>query len=167
MKQTYPNTEDIHYRSPEAKDERRGVIYAVSIHVFVLLLMVFGLSSAPSTPNPVQVELWTEGTVPNAGEPDAQPVTEPEASEEPAVEPEPEPVPEPEPIPEPEPVPEPEPIPEPIPEPEPEPIPEPEPAVVEPPVIQPEPEPQVDPEIALEKARKEQERVAADRKSVV
>src|SRR5690606_41290338 len=51
--------------------------------------------SSPQNPNPVQVELWTDGTTPTAAEPTTEPETPDEAETPP--EPEPEPTPEPEP----------------------------------------------------------------------
>ena len=128
----------------EQYEQRRGFIYAVALHVALLLVLLLGLISIPKSPDPVQIELWAEGEMLATANMD-EPAFEPEA------EPEPEPIPELEPIPEPEP----QPAPEPEPQPEPEPAPAPTPI--------PEPEPVVDPEIALEKARKE--KAEADRKA--
>jgi len=120
--------------SPEERDDRRGLIYAVSAHLLVFLLMLFGfLANAPRSPNPVQIELWAEGDRPDAAQPEEQPEEAPEEAppQKPKVQPPP-----------PEPTPQPEPKPEP---------PKPAPSVKP----QPQPEPEIDPEIALEKARKE------------
>src|SRR5690606_405016 len=111
-------------RTPEQRDERRALIYAISIHAVLVLFMVFGFIASPSTPNPVQVELWADGTTPTAAEPETEPDTPDEAEQptEPETQPEPEP--------------EPEPAPQPVPEPTPEPPP---PPVEEPPVAPPQP----------------------------
>src|SRR5690606_29681914 len=131
----------VSHLTQEQREERKAFSLAVGIHALLFAFMLVGFVSSPTTPQPVQVELWTDGVSPNA-----QP-EEPIEEEETAVEPDPVPEPEPEPTPEPEP----EPTPEPEPLPEPEPAPEPEP-VAPPPVPEAEPEP--DPEIALEEARK-------------
>src|SRR5690606_38521547 len=127
-------------RTPEQRDDRRGLGFAAGIHAALILLMLAGLVSSPKTPNPVQVELWAEGTTRTAAEPETQP--EPDVVEEPAP-PEPEPEIEPEPEPEPEPQ-------APPPQPQEPPTPPAEPQAQP----APPPEPEVDPDIALEEARK-------------
>src|SRR3546814_5205314 len=81
----------------------------------------------PIYPNPVQVELWADGTTPTASEPETEPETPDEATTPPEPAPEPQPEPAPEPTPQPEPTPPPPPPPPtppaahtPAPEPEPE-----------------------------------------------
>lgn len=149
-------------RTPEQRDERRGFGYALLGHALLILLMLFGLAAAPSNPNPVQIELWAEGTTPTAAEPDAQPDT-PKTPPEEASPPKPVPPPQPEPEPA-------KPIP---PAPAPAPVAPPPPPAPAPAETAPEPEPpQIDPDIALEKARKEQEskekaaRLIAEKKAV-
>ena len=118
--------------TPEEHEERRGLLYAVALHLGLVLLLLIGLFSTPKAPNPVQIELWAEGEMAIAENMD-EPTIEPEIEE-----------------------PEPSPVPEPEPEPEPEapPPPEPEPELSAPEVTPP---PTEDPDIALEKARKEKE----------
>ena len=115
----------------EQREERRALGYALGIHILLFAFMLVGFISTPTTPMPVQIELWTDGDSPNAQaeEPvEPEPQVEPEPVEpQPTVEPEPAVEPEPEPVPEPAPEPEPVPEPEPLPEPEPEPVVEPEP----------------------------------------
>ncbi|HRL20746.1 MAG TPA: cell envelope integrity protein TolA [Alcaligenes sp.] len=138
MKQTTRNTRNPAHRTPEQRDDRRGLLIALGLHGLLLLAMLAGLLfSAPKTPNAVQVELWMDGVAP-----DAAVNADPQAPEA-----EPEPQPEPEPAVEPEP---------PTPQPEPEP-PKPAPPPPEPPKVTPPAQPEVDPEIALEQARKERE----------
>ena len=134
--------------TPEEREQRRGLIYAIALHLGLLLLLLIGLFSMPKDPSPVQIELWAEGEMAIA-----------ENKDEPATQPEDEPIVEPTSESEPEPEPEPEPTPEPEPEPTPEPEPE-APAPTEPDVTPP---PAEDPEIALEKAR--QEKAEAERKA--
>ena len=43
--------------TPEQREERRAFGYAVGIHALVFVLMMVGLVSTPTTPQPVQVEL--------------------------------------------------------------------------------------------------------------
>lgn len=144
MKHRTRNTRNQALRSPEQKEDRRGLLIALGLHGLLLLAILAGaLFSAPKTPNAVQVELWMDGVAP-----DAAVNADPEAPEA-----------EPEPQPEPEPVAEPEPKPEPTPEPPPAPTPPPEPAKVTPPA-----EPEVDPEIALEQARKDREKKEREEK---
>lgn len=144
MKHRTRNTRNQALRSPEQKEDRRGLLIALGLHGLLLLAILAGaLFSAPKTPNAVQVELWMDGVAP-----DAAVNADPEAPEA-----------EPEPQPEPEPAPEPEPTPEPEPEPPPAPKPPPEPEKVTPPA-----EPEVDPEIALEQARKEREKKEREEK---
>src|SRR5690606_7107322 len=102
--------------TPEQRDDRRGLGYAAAIHAALFAFMLLSFVASPRTPNPVQVELWADGTTPTAAEPDvvADEVSEPEVT---PPEPEPEPQPDPEPQPEPEPTPQPEPTPEPEPTP--------------------------------------------------
>src|SRR3546814_9335820 len=91
--------------TPEQRDDRRGLSYAAAIHAALFVFMLLGFVSAPKTPNPVQVELWADGTTPTAAAPDTEPdtVEEPEETPpEPKVETEPQPQPEPQPEPEPE-----------------------------------------------------------------
>ena len=92
--------------TPEQREERKAFGYAVGIHVLLFVFMLVGFVSNPTTPQPVQVELWTDGVSPNA-QPE-EPIEEEETATEPEPRPEPEPVTEPEPAPEPEPEPEPE-----------------------------------------------------------
>ncbi|NJB66347.1 colicin import membrane protein [Paenalcaligenes hominis] len=135
--------------TPEEHEQRRGLIYAIALHLGLFLVLLIGLFSAPKDPHPVQIELWAEGEMAVAENRD-EPVAQPD--EEPVVEPEPQPEPQPEPEPEPEP---------PAPEPEPQaPEPEPAPDIPAPKVTPP---PAEDPEIALEKARKE--KAEADKKA--
>ena len=144
MKHRTRNTRNQAQRSPEKKEDQRGLLVALGLHGLLLLAIVAGaLFSAPKTPNAVQVELWMDGVAP-----DAAVNADPEAPEA-----------EPEPQPEPEPVAEPEPKTEPAPEPPPAPKPPPEPAKVTPPA-----EPEVDPEIALEQARKDREKKEREEK---
>src|SRR5690625_7409577 len=49
------------YNDDDRKDQRRGLIYAVSLHVAFFLLLLAGLLHAPKSPAPVQIELWAEG----------------------------------------------------------------------------------------------------------
>src|SRR5690606_13889945 len=94
--------------TPEQRDDRRGLGYAAAIHAALFVLMLLGFVSAPKTPNPVQVELWADGTTPTAAQPETEPDVAEESQEtppEPTVEPEPDPQPEPQPQPEPEPEP--------------------------------------------------------------
>src|SRR5690606_22509748 len=121
LKRTTPRNPSL--LSQEQRDERKAFAIAVGIHALLFVFMLVGFVSTPTTPQPVQVELWTDGV-----SPDAQP-EEPIEEEESAVEPEPEPEPLPEPAPVPEPEPQSEPQPQPEPMPEPEPLPEPEPEV--------------------------------------
>lgn len=102
--------------TPEQYEQRRGLIYAIALHVALLLVLLLGLISIPKSPNPVQIELWAEGEVAEAENTD-EPITTEELEPEPVIEPEPEPIIEPEPEIEPEPVVEPEPEPEPTPPP--------------------------------------------------
>src|SRR3546814_725623 len=86
-------------RTPEQRDDRRSLWYSLLIHGAIVFLMVYGFSSAPSNPGPVQVELWAKGSVAEAAAPTEQEPAEPEPAEEPEVtphEPEPEPEPQPE-----------------------------------------------------------------------
>ncbi|MCX5590919.1 cell envelope integrity protein TolA [Alcaligenes endophyticus] len=140
------------HRSGQQDDDRRGLLYALLLHGAILLALLIGLwTSAPKTPDAVQVELWMDGDAPDAG--DVSEVIEPTQSSEPQEQP----------APEPEVTPPSPPQPEPTPEPEPEPTP--------PPVQEPEPKIEVDPEIALEKARQEKAererlaQLAAERKA--
>src|SRR5690606_21196591 len=143
MKQTQKKIGNTQTSTPEQRDERRALSYALAIHGALILFMLFGFIASPSNPNPVHVELWADGTTPTAAEPE----TEPETAEEASTPPEPAPEPPPEPEPQPQPAPEPAPAPEPT-----HPTP---PAEQHPPV--PQPEPEVHPDTALEKARKERE----------
>src|SRR5690606_31214599 len=114
MKHRTRNTRNQALRSPEQKEDRRGLLIALGLHGLLLLAIFAGaLFSAPKTPNAVQVELWMDGVAPDAAV-NADPQA-PEAEAEPQPEPEPEPAPEPEPTPElkPEPPPAPKPPPEP------------------------------------------------------
>ncbi|HLV28037.1 MAG TPA: cell envelope integrity protein TolA [Burkholderiaceae bacterium] len=148
-------SKDLTPLTQEQREERRAFTLAVGIHALLFAFMLVGFVSSPSTPQPVQVELWMDGVSPTA-QPE-EPVAEEDVVEEPEPQPEPEPEPEPEPQPEPEPEPQPEPEPTPEPQPEPEPV-------ATPPVPEAEPEP--DPEIALEEARKrKQEQEEAERKA--
>ena len=93
-----------HLMTPEQREQRRGLIYAIVLHVALLLLLLIGLIATPKTPNPVQIELWAEGEMAvaeNQDEPIAPSVEEPESEPEPEIEPEP--VQEPPPTPEPRP----------------------------------------------------------------
>src|SRR3546814_3723622 len=77
--------------TPEQRDDRRGLSYAAAIHAALFVFMLLGFVSAPKTPNPVQVELWADGTTPTAAAPETEPdtVEEPEETPpEPEVEPE-------------------------------------------------------------------------------
>ncbi|GAB2903095.1 cell envelope integrity protein TolA [Paralcaligenes ginsengisoli] len=134
MKQKKP-TRPVKLRTPEEQDERRGLGYAVSIHALLILLMLFGFLATPKNPNPVQIELWANGTTPTAAEPD----TEPDTPDTPT----------------PPPKPAPKETPPPTPVPPTPPVPTPPPAAAK---AAPEPKPEIDPEIALEKARKEREK---------
>ena len=96
MKQTQKHASRNHPKTPEQREERKALGYAVAIHAALFIFMLFGLVASPQSPNPVQVELWTDGTTPTA----AEPQTEPEVADEPTPEPEPEPEPQPEPPPE-------------------------------------------------------------------
>ena len=49
------------YDANDKKDQRRGLIYAISLHVALFLLLLAGLLNAPRNPSPVQIELWAEG----------------------------------------------------------------------------------------------------------
>ena len=101
-KQSAPRSAKRPLRTPEQEDERRGLAYALAAHATIAAIMFIGfLSSSPSNPNPVQIELWAEGNTLSA----AEPTHEPEAPEN--IEQPPEPQPEPQPQPEPEPQPEP------------------------------------------------------------
>src|SRR3546814_15282570 len=73
--------------------------------------MLFGFIATPSNPNPVQVELWADGTTPTASEPETEPETPDEATTPPEPAPEPQPEPAPEPTPQPDPTPPPPPPP--------------------------------------------------------
>lgn len=124
-------------RTPEQQDERRGLGYAATFHALLILLMLFGFWASPKNPNPVQIELWANGTTPTAAPAETEPKT-PDT-----------PTPPPKPVPPPKETPPPKPTP-PVPTPPPTPAPP-------PPVVAP-PKPEVDPEIALEKARKERQK---------
>ena len=173
------------YNADEKKDQRRGFIYAISLHIALFLLLLAGLLHAPRSPAPVQIELWAEGDLQIEEDPtdDATELIEDEVENPTPQEPEPLDEPESEPQDQPEPQ-EPAPTPEPTPEAEPEPAAEPdEPTPAEPEpteteaVQEPDPSqeqqpteadlpPVEDPDIALAKAEKErQEREEAERKA--
>ncbi|NLY27442.1 MAG: cell envelope integrity protein TolA [Alcaligenaceae bacterium] len=141
----------------ERNDERRGLAYALGIHVALLALMLIGFTASPRTPNPIQIELWAAGDSPTAEQPEMNgedPVpelpTQNDTPEPQSDEPEPEPEPPSPPAP---PVPLPAPEPEPVAPPPPPPAPA---AQARPPIAS---TPAVDPDIALEEARKEKERL--------
>src|SRR5690606_386061 len=80
-------------RTPEQEDERRGLAYALIAHAAIAAIMLVGfLTTSPSNPNPVQIELWAEGDTLAAAEPEDQPDT-PEQSQPQEQPPEPEPQP--------------------------------------------------------------------------
>lgn len=120
--------------TPEQREQRRGLMYAIALHVALVLLLLLGFITAPKSPNPVQIELWAEGEMAVAENMD-----EPVSAEEPEAEPEPTPEPE---------------VAAPV---KPEPEPEPTPKAETPPPPKVTPPPTEDPEIALEKARKEKQ----------
>ena len=141
----------------ERNDERRGLAYALGIHVALLALMLIGFTASPRTPNPIQIELWAAGDSPTAEQPEMNgedPVpelpTQNDTPEPQSDEPKPEPEPPSPPAP---PVPLPAPEPEPVAPPPPPPAPA---AQARPPIAS---TPAVDPDIALEEARKEKERL--------
>ena len=141
----------------ERNDERRGLAYALGIHVALLALMLIGFTASPRTPNPIQIELGAAGDSPTAEQPEMNgedPVpelpTQNDTPEPQSDEPEPEPEPPSPPAP---PVPLPAPEPEPVAPPPPPPAPA---AQARPPIAS---TPAVDPDIALEEARKEKERL--------
>src|SRR5690606_5016550 len=78
MKQTNKSIGRTSGLSPEQRDDRRGLGFAVAIHAALILFMMFSFIAAPQNPNPVQVELWADGTTPTAAEPEVEPQTEPD-----------------------------------------------------------------------------------------
>jgi colicin import membrane protein len=80
MKQTQKKIGNTQTSTPEQRDERRALGYALAIHGALILFMLFGFIASPSNPSPVQVELWADGTTPTAAEPDTEPETVEEAS---------------------------------------------------------------------------------------
>ncbi len=141
-----------HRGGGDARDLRLGLICSAALHLFIVVVAIFGLpqllSPPPEIAEPVIVELAQIGDKTNppprqveapkpvekpAEPPKQEPTPEPPKPEPPKPEP-PKPVPPPPPKPEPEPEPEPEPIPVPAPKPKP---PEPKP---EPPKEQPKPD---------------------------
>src|SRR3546814_3982730 len=146
MKQTRQRTHHTTGVTDENRDERRGFAFAVTIHVLMVVLMLLGFQAAPHNPNPVQIELWAQGTAPEAAPPETADAdadaAKPTPNKYPAAEPKPEPDAKPQPTPTPQPAPAPQPKPTPTP-------PETAPA--------PDATPQADPDIALDKERKKKE----------
>src|SRR5690606_4021025 len=70
----------------EQREERRAFALAVTIHALLFVFMLVGFVSSPTTPQPVQVELWMDGVSPTARP--EEPVVE-ETEEDPEPEPTP------------------------------------------------------------------------------
>src|SRR5690625_249705 len=78
-----------YYNADDKRDQRRGLVYALCLHLALFLLLLAGLLHAPKSPAPVQIELWAEGDLQVEETPDtadedataeAEPTSEDEAS---------------------------------------------------------------------------------------
>src|SRR5690625_3632136 len=58
------------YSTDEVKDQRRGLVYAICLHVALFLLLLAGLLHTPRSSMPVQIELWAEGDLQIQEEPE-------------------------------------------------------------------------------------------------